>query len=71
MLSDIMLPGGMNGPDFVRASLEECPDMRFVFMSGYPRDFDRDPVGGWGDHVFLAKPFRKAELAEAVRDALA
>ena len=34
VLSDVVLPGGISGPDFALEAAADDPDLRFVFMSG-------------------------------------
>ena len=44
---------------------------KLVFMSGYAADlYTGDKIPGF-DEVLLTKPFRLAELAKAIHDALA
>jgi CheY-like chemotaxis protein len=70
LLTDIVLPGGMNGPEIARLARLRLPDIKVLYMSGYPRDAvfrDRMPVTG--THL-LSKPFSKAALAGIVRQVL-
>lgn len=67
VLSDVVLPGRMSGPEFAEELRTLNPDIRTIFMSGYPADTAGSlPEGA----VLLDKPFRLAELARAVRTAL-
>ena len=70
VLSDVVLPGGISGPDFALEAAADDPDLRFVFMSGYPAEA---AVGngliGAGS-ILLDKPFRRQKLASAVRETL-
>jgi len=36
VLSDVVLPGGMSGPEFAHDARTRNPGLRFIFMSGYP-----------------------------------
>ncbi|MDP0927314.1 ATP-binding protein [Paracoccus onubensis] len=70
-VTDVIMPGGMDGPGWVRAALEERPGTKVVFMSGYSEDIfgnDQLPVP---HSVFLAKPFTLTELVQVVQDQLA
>ena len=70
MLSDIVLPGGISGPEFAEEARTSYPDLKIVFMSGYPADAaDR---GGLldSDRVLLNKPFSRHQLAKTLREAL-
>jgi signal transduction histidine kinase len=67
LLSDVMLPGGMSGPDVADAAARLVPGLRVLFTSGYIGDvLLRDgklPPGV----ALLTKPFRRGELAANVR----
>ena len=70
LLSDVVLPGGTSGPEFVEAARQIYPDLKVIFMSGYTAEADK-PDGILGpDRVLLNKPFRRRQLAEALRVAL-
>ncbi len=70
LLSDVMLPGGISGKALAEAARAIIPDLRVLFMSGYTRDaFGANGRPDPGDDL-LEKPFRKSELAEAVRRTL-
>ncbi|MDE0942588.1 MAG: response regulator [Alphaproteobacteria bacterium] len=70
LLSDVVLPGGMSGRALAEAARNHRPGLKILFMSGYARDaFDADGRPDPGDDL-LPKPFRKADLATAVRRAL-
>ncbi len=71
MLSDVVLPGGTSGPAFALEARRRHPGLRVVFMSGYsPEAVGREGVLG-SDAVLLTKPFKRSQLAKALRDALA
>jgi signal transduction histidine kinase/ActR/RegA family two-component response regulator len=70
LLTDIVLPGGMSGIGLVGAVRERYPALRVLCMSGYAQDTlgarDAAKLG----ITVLNKPFRRADLARAVRAAL-
>ena len=75
VLSDVMLPGGMGGPDLAEEAKRLRPDLRVLFMSGYTNH----PARGSGPlseaavpeaSAVLNKPFRKRDLARRLRAAL-
>ncbi|GAB5467081.1 MAG: hypothetical protein Kilf2KO_01110 [Rhodospirillales bacterium] len=68
ILSDVMLPGGGSGSSFAQRARSIDPDVRVVFMSGYPED-GRLPLLQPGEPL-LMKPFRKNDLASFLREAL-
>ncbi len=70
VLSDVILPGGMSGPQFANEVKETSPELGFLFMSGfYVNDGQPDsPLNS--DAKLLRKPFSHEDLADAVRHAL-
>lgn len=70
LLSDVMLPGGTNGPEFARELAESRPGIPIIFMSGYSREVAENS-GILGEHrILLTKPFKIERLAVALRDML-
>lgn len=65
ILTDVMLPDA-DGPTWVRAALEDRPDIRVVFMSGYAEDDFAEQKGLVEGSSFLPKPFSLSELAAVV-----
>ena len=70
VLTDVVLTGGESGPQFAVRVRARFPDLPIIFMSGYPaiaatRSGFLNP-----DSVLLPKPFRRAQMAEAIRNAL-
>ncbi len=71
LLADVTLPGGRSGPDFAETARRHNPALKVLFMSGYPAEALMPRAGDSGrDTPLLPKPFRKAALAKAVRNAL-
>ena len=69
LLSDIVMPGGMNGRRLAKELRALRPSLPVLFVSGYSDDAvdaDVDAV----DAPIVAKPYDRARLAAAVRDAL-
>jgi len=70
LLTGIVMPGGINGPELARRARAGRPGIRVVFMSGYGGGgTERVKAPDPGEAV-LQKPFRRADLARAVREAL-
>jgi len=61
VLTDVIMPE-MNGADMAGELLRMRPDLRIVFMSGYPTDQINRP-----DIAFLPKPFNPASLSRMIR----
>ncbi|MEM8729310.1 MAG: ATP-binding protein [Pseudomonadota bacterium] len=64
-VTDVVMPG-MDGPSWVKKALEERPDVRVVFVSGYAEGALGDSDTSIPNSVFLPKPFSLSELAETV-----
>ena len=70
LLTDIMMPGAMDGTAIAAQARKLHPAMPVVYMSGYAEGGEsRDRIVADG-HAFLQKPFTKAQLAEAIAGAL-
>ena len=70
LVCDVVLPGGMSGPELVREALARRPGLKVLFMSGYP-----DVYGSQAEQLdqgakLIRKPFRRSELGDMVRDLL-
>ncbi len=70
VVSDVVMPE-VDGPTLLKRLRSTHPDLKFIFMSGYPNDafragFDSDEKFG-----FLPKPFSLAELVGKVKEELA
>ena len=69
MLLDVVMPG-LSGPDVVERVQWCCPEVRFVYMSGYTDDeVLRQRVRNEED-ALVEKPFDRATLLEVVRSTL-
>lgn len=70
LLTDVVMPGGMNGSQLAVEARRLRPGLKVLFTSGY---FEvalvRDGTLDAGTHV-LAKPYRKHQLAQSVSEAL-
>jgi PAS domain S-box-containing protein len=67
LLTDVVMPGGMNGAALAAAARVRRPDLRVLYTSGYAEDAivhhgRLDP-----GVELLAKPYRRQELAAKVR----
>ena len=70
LLSDIVLPGGMNGRDLAGAIQRRWPAVKLLYMSGYTEGAISTLARRNGGPRLLQKPFKKADFAAAVRQAL-
>jgi two-component system, cell cycle sensor histidine kinase and response regulator CckA len=69
VLSDMVLPGGVNGRTLSHRIREKLPRAKVIFMSGYAHDVvEGDRAEEWAH--FIGKPFTPAALLEQVRAAM-
>jgi PAS domain S-box-containing protein len=71
LLSDVIMAGGMNGRELAERLRMRDPELRVLFMSGYTSGVLAHGDGGIPEGTnFIGKPFRRSQLARAVREAL-
>jgi PAS domain S-box-containing protein len=70
MLTDVIMPGPMNGSALAEEIARRWPTTKIVFMSGHPENatFHQGLLGAGA--VLLSKPFRKSDLARILRRTL-
>ena len=69
VLSDVVMPNGMSGIDLAKQIAVDHPQIKILLTSGYP-----DKIAGQREIksmniTLLAKPFRRAQLTEAIENA--
>jgi len=70
VLSDVVMPGKANGIQLAEAIARRRPGLRVILMSGYTENaMMQDGRLGEASRL-LVKPFRKVDLAQALREAL-
>ena len=71
LFTDVVMPGGMNGWELAERAREIRPGLKVLLTSGYALETlaerGRLPAGA----IILNKPYRKAELAKRLREAMA
>jgi PAS domain S-box-containing protein len=71
LFTDVVMPGGMNGWELAKRARDIRPGLKVLLTSGYALETlaerGRLPAGA----VILNKPYRKAELAKRLREAMA
>ena len=70
LLTDVVLPAGLNGPELARRARQRLPGLRVLFMSGYTENAIIHNGRLDADVILLEKPFTKRALAMHVRQAL-
>lgn len=68
-VTDVVMPG-MDGPSWVKKALEERPNVRVIFVSGYAEDALSEMQARIPNSVFLPKPFSLSDLAATVQGQL-
>lgn len=71
LLTDVVLSDSMNGPQLAAAARDMKPALKLLFMSGYTENALKHSEAPLQSVRLLQKPFRKQDLARAVRQALA
>lgn len=70
LISDIGLPGGMNGRQLADAAREKRPSLRVLFITGYAEGSVLQRSNASYDYEVLTKPFSIAALEEKIRSML-
>ncbi len=70
LFTDVIMPG-MGGRELVRHARALRPDLKVLFTSGYSGNAAEDTSADEIGSPTLGKPYRRAELARRVREALA
>jgi CheY-like chemotaxis protein len=70
LFADMVLPGGMSGPETVHEAREKYPNLKALFVSGYPEKEIVDFVVNGDDISILRKPYVKSELAKTIAAAM-
>src|SRR5205807_152349 len=71
ILTDVVMPGGINGRELARRARQRWPGIKIVFTSGFSEarlNGDAGPLAACTP--LLSKPYRKEDLASAAREAL-
>ncbi|WP_386681018.1 ATP-binding protein [Loktanella sp. R86503] len=70
LLTDIVMPGKLQGPQLAQKIRHKWPDVPVVFMSGYASEAQMNSGDDKADDIRLMKPVRRADLLAAVARAL-
>lgn len=65
-VTDVIMPG-MDGPTWVKQAIQDRPDTKVVFVSGYAEDAFGENRALIPNSVFVPKPFSLAELTTTVQ----
>jgi CheY-like chemotaxis protein len=70
LLTDLTLPGDINGRDLAREILARLPHLRVIYMSGYSEEAARHQNHLDASIRLLQKPYSAHELQSAIEEAL-
>jgi CheY-like chemotaxis protein len=70
LFTDVMLPGGVLGPDLLEQMRDKLPGLRALFTSGYSEGHVLPRERGAGEVRLLQKPYSRQRLAAEIRAAL-
>lgn len=70
VITDIVMPGKLQGTDFAKAVRETKPDLPFIFMSGYAAEATVHGNGLKPEDVRLMKPVSMTTLLETIANVL-
>jgi PAS domain S-box-containing protein len=71
VLSDVIMAGGMNGPELAHKAMKLRPELKILFMSGYAPGSVRQMQDLPDTIELVNKPFTRNDLTEKVKKALA
>jgi CheY-like chemotaxis protein len=70
LFTDVVLPDGMNGAEVARAAEKLRPGLKVLYASGYTQEALVHQGRLDASVTLLPKPYRKRDLAEAIRSVL-
>jgi PAS domain S-box-containing protein len=70
MVTDIIMPGGMNGVDLARMARKLSPKLKIIYTSGFPADALSERSGMQVDAPLLRKPYQRAEFIAMIQRAM-
>ncbi len=70
LISDVVLPGGVNGVEVAREAVALRPDLKVILVSGYPDTTLAKSGLSEANYLLLPKPFSRTALSEAIASAM-
>jgi PAS domain S-box-containing protein len=71
IITEVIMPGGMNGVDLVKQIRESIPDIRVIYSSGFSADALAERDATTVDSALLYKPYQREDFEAAVNSAMA
>jgi nitrogen-specific signal transduction histidine kinase/CheY-like chemotaxis protein len=70
LLSDLIMPGGIDGRELAARLQKQNPDLKVLFISGYSPEIAGQQLQLHPNQWFLQKPYSSAELLKVIRNSL-
>ena len=70
MLTDMIMPGGVNGAELAQKVRQLLPQVKIIYCSGFPAEGLVDRILPVVDAPLLRKPYQRADFETAIRMAL-
>jgi len=70
VFTDLVMPGGLSGYELAHRVAAQWPDLPVLLTSGYADELVRRDADAISHLKVLSKPYRQADLAKAIADAL-
>ena len=70
MLTDIVMPGALQGPELAREARKMIDGIKVIFISGYPKEAAIHGNGVSADDIQFVKPVSKNTLLKGVTELL-
>lgn len=71
LFTDVVMPGGLNGVELASEARNRVPGLKVLFATGYSGEKSAVAETAGIDALVLAKPYRRADVAQAVQATLA
>jgi two-component system cell cycle sensor histidine kinase/response regulator CckA len=69
VVSDVIMPE-MDGPTLMKELRKITPDLKFIFVSGYPDDAFKNNLDPDAEFTFMPKPYSLAQIAAKVKEVI-
>jgi len=66
MVTDIVMPGGMNGVELAHKAKALRPDLKIIYSSGFPAEALAEKSMPLVEGPLLRKPYQRAEFAAII-----
>jgi signal transduction histidine kinase/ActR/RegA family two-component response regulator len=70
VMTDLVMPGGMNGKELSERLLQDRPELPLIFTTGYSEEAMKGGLELREDFNYLPKPYLPAHLAKIIRENL-